>query len=77
MLNFGASKPRVRGGARAPGPPPLDPHLENADTSKDKTQLISADISYLCEWNIDSLHVSIPTTAWFRLPRYFPYTVSQ
>ena len=22
MLNFGASKPRVRGGARAPGPPP-------------------------------------------------------
>ena len=27
MLNFGASKPRVRGGARAPGGPPLDPHL--------------------------------------------------
>ena len=27
MLNFGASKPRVKGGARAPGPPPLDPHL--------------------------------------------------
>ena len=27
MLNFGASKPRVRGGARAPGAPPLDPHL--------------------------------------------------
>ena len=26
MLNFGASKPRVKGGARAPGPPP-DPHL--------------------------------------------------
>ena len=26
MLNFGASKPRVEGGARAPGPPP-DPHL--------------------------------------------------
>ena len=24
MLNFGASKPRVKGGARAP---PLDPHL--------------------------------------------------
>ena len=22
MLNFGASKPRVRGGARAPGAPP-------------------------------------------------------
>ena len=22
MLNFGASKPRVKGGARAPGPPP-------------------------------------------------------
>ena len=28
MLNFGASKPRVRGGARAPGAPPLDPHLK-------------------------------------------------
>ena len=28
MLNFGASKPRVKGGgARAPGVPPLDPHL--------------------------------------------------
>ena len=27
MLNFGASKPRVRGGARAPGAPPLDPRL--------------------------------------------------
>ena len=27
MLNFGASKPRVKGGARAPGAPPLDPHL--------------------------------------------------
>ena len=27
MLNFGASKPRVRGGARAPGAPLLDPHL--------------------------------------------------
>ena len=24
MLNFGASKPRVRGGPRAPGAPPLD-----------------------------------------------------
>ena len=29
MLNFGASKPRVRGGARPPGPP-LDPHLISA-----------------------------------------------
>ena len=28
MLNFGASKPRVKGGARAPGAPPLDPHLK-------------------------------------------------
>ena len=27
MLNFGASKPRVRGGPGPPGPPPLDPHL--------------------------------------------------
>ena len=26
MLNFGASKPRVRGGPGPPGPP-LDPHL--------------------------------------------------
>ena len=26
MLNFGASKPRVKGGAGPPGPP-LDPHL--------------------------------------------------
>ena len=26
MLNFGASRPRVRGGAQAPGAP-LDPHL--------------------------------------------------
>ena len=31
MLNFGASKPRVRGGARAPGPP-LDPHLHSYST---------------------------------------------
>ena len=32
MLNFGASKPRVRGG---PGPrgPPLDPHLENVQVT--------------------------------------------
>ena len=28
MLNFGASKPRVRGGPGPPGPPPLDPHLK-------------------------------------------------
>ena len=27
MLNFGASKPRVKGGPGPPGPP-LDPHLE-------------------------------------------------
>ena len=27
MLNFGASKPRVRGGPGPPGPP-LDPHLK-------------------------------------------------
>ena len=27
MLNFGASKPRVRGGPGPPGPP-LDPHLQ-------------------------------------------------
>ena len=29
MLNVGASKPRARGGARAPGAPPLDPHLSD------------------------------------------------
>ena len=28
MLNFGASKPRVRGGPGPPGPP-LDPHLDS------------------------------------------------
>ena len=28
MLNFGASKPRVKEGAWAPGPP-LDPHLKS------------------------------------------------
>ena len=28
MLNFGASKPRVRGGPGPPGPP-LDPHLKS------------------------------------------------
>ena len=27
MLNFGASKPRVRGGGPGPRGPPLDPHL--------------------------------------------------
>ena len=27
MLNFGASKPRVKGGPRPPGPP-LDPYLK-------------------------------------------------
>ena len=37
MLNFGASKPRVRGGARAPGAPPLDPHLENEVCSPAET----------------------------------------
>ena len=30
MLNFGASKPRVRGGPGPPGPPPLDPRLNFA-----------------------------------------------
>ena len=30
MLNFGASKPRVRGGPGPPGPPP-DPHLVKAN----------------------------------------------
>ena len=33
MLNFGASKPRVGGGARAPGPP-LDPHLDQKPERK-------------------------------------------
>ena len=27
MLNFGASKPRVKGGGPGPRGPPLDPHL--------------------------------------------------
>ena len=27
MLNFGASKPRVKGGGPGPPGPPLDPHL--------------------------------------------------
>ena len=36
---------------------------DNADMSNDKTKLTSADISYFCESNIDSLHVSIPMTA--------------
>ena len=29
MLNFGASKPRVKGGPRPRPPPPLDPHLRH------------------------------------------------
>ena len=33
MLNFGASKPRVGGGARALGAP-LDPHLDQMYWSK-------------------------------------------
>ena len=33
MLNFGASKPRVRGGPGPPGPP-LDPHLLAQAVSK-------------------------------------------
>ena len=28
MLNFGASKPRVKGGGPGPPGPPLDPHLQ-------------------------------------------------
>ena len=36
MLNFGASKPRVGGGAGPPGPP-LDPHLHTtAETFGDE-----------------------------------------
>ena len=31
MLNFGASKPRVRGGGPGPRGPPLDPHLKTWD----------------------------------------------
>ena len=33
MLNFGASKPRVRGGPGPPGPP-LDPRLVTSDYHK-------------------------------------------
>ena len=32
MLNFGASKPRVKGGG--PGPPPLDPHLAVSESER-------------------------------------------
>ena len=37
MLNFGASKPRVKGGPGPPGPP-LDPHLSKL-ISKEKVDL--------------------------------------
>ena len=30
MLNFGASKPRVKGGGPGPRGPPLDPHLRHS-----------------------------------------------
>ena len=33
MLNFGTSKPRVKGGPGPLGPPPLDPHLKGMPQS--------------------------------------------
>ena len=52
MLNFGASKPRVKGGARAPGAP-LDPHLnfEEKFTGLVKVEIIT-EWSYLTEWQV-------------------------
>ena len=35
MLNFGASKPRVKGGGPGPQAPPLDPHLTQIRTHND------------------------------------------
>ena len=34
MLNFGASKPRVKGGGPGPRGPPLDPHLSSNKKEK-------------------------------------------
>ena len=47
MLNFGASKPRVRGGPRLPGPPP-----GSAPADKRKgTQGVVSSHQYLPAWN--------------------------
>ena len=45
MLNFGASKPRVRGGARAPGAP-LDPHLQLAGHVDERTFTLSVTLQW-------------------------------
>ena len=38
MLNFGASKPRVKGGPGPPGPP-LDPHLKGLQIADNRESL--------------------------------------
>ena len=46
-LKFGASKTGVRGGARAPGAPPLDPHLViNLKRCERKLVLLNLDLSH-------------------------------
>ena len=64
MLNFGASKPRVRGGAGPPGPPPLDPHLSLLDA------LLKSFLSVMGSiWSVDSLGNSSLSS---KFVQYFP-----
>ena len=50
MLNSGASKPRVKGRGRAPGTPPLDPHLARQEvTSYRDLPCEQNDLTHACE----------------------------
>ena len=49
MLNFGASKPRVKGGP-GPRPPPLDPHLRSSTFHDHK--------------RVDPLYLVVPDVTW-------------
>ena len=46
MLNFGASKPRVKGGPGPPGPP-LDPHLKEVPSTSGLHLKCSVEIMFM------------------------------
>ena len=54
MLNFGASKPRVKGGPGPPGPP-LDPHLllrDKCDIPEDPDWQTQHTWAVKCYWTV-------------------------
>ena len=53
MLNFGASKPRVKGGSRPLGPP-LDPHLQKHEKHNHNSSFFEKSITYHFNLNFDT-----------------------